>query len=471
MTAGCSTLAIWAAPSNTSSRALGARRRGQSNPDPFEDKHQQAKLRYAVTSETTAQNRGELRRSAALVTAPDADGNPRVRSTSAVAVGAIGFAIAVVVISINLRAAVASVGPELNAIRRDLGLSSAGASVLTAAPVFCFGALAVLGPWLTRRFGLRRAVLLSMLAILVGLIVRIGPDIATLFIGTLIAAGGIASANVLMPVIIKRDFPDTTGLMMGLYTAALVGSAAAGAGLTVPIGQAFGSGWRVGLGVWAVLAAVGVVIWLPHLRGDRVADVEAGHVPAQLRHDRLAWLVTLFFGLQSLNFYAVLNWLPSLYQDHGYSAAAAGGLLSLSALVQLPVALVLPAIASRMHNQRSLVVGAVLLTAIGFVGILVAPTTLAALWVVILGVGQGAAFAIALILLVLRTRTHESTTQLSAMAQSVGYLIAGVGPLVVGVMHATSGGWTTPIVFLLILLVPETITGLRAASPGFVTSS
>ena len=226
-----------------------------------------------------------------------------------------------------------------------------------------------------------------------------------------------------------------------------------------------------GLGVWAVVAAVGVVIWVPHLRGDRVAEVEAGHVPAPLRHDSLAWLVTLFFGLQSLNFYAVLNWLPSLYQDHGYSAAAAGGLLSLSALVQLPVALVLPAVATRMQSQRVLVVGAVALTATGFVGILVAPTTVAALWVVILGLGQGAAFAIALTLLVLRTRTHESTTQLSAMAQSVGYLIAGIGPLVVGALHAGSGGWTTPIVFLLILLVPETVAGLRAAAPGFVRAA
>lgn len=379
------------------------------------------------------------------------------------------FAIAVVVVSLNLRSAVASVGPVLNVLRRDLGLSSAGASVLTAAPVFCFGALAMFGPWLARRLGLRRAVLVLVSAILLGLVVRIGPDIATLFIGTLIAAAGIAAANVLMPVIIKRDFPDSTGLMMGLYTAALVGSAAAGAGLTVPLGDAIGHDWRGGLGVWAVAAAIGVALWLPHLRGDRaVVVVEAGHVPAQLRHDSLAWLVTGFFGLQSLSFYAVLNWLPSLYQDHGYSAASAGGLLSLSALVQLPVALVLPAMATRMRRQESLVVAAVALTGVGFVGILVAPTTVAALWVVILGLGQGAGFALALTLLVLRTRTHESTAQMSAMAQSVGYLIAGLGPLVVGALHASTGGWHVPIVFLLVLLVPQTLTGLRAAAPGFV---
>jgi CP family cyanate transporter-like MFS transporter len=399
-----------------------------------------------------------------------ADGGPR--SASVLAAGSVGFAIAVVVVSFNLRPAVASVGPMLNELRRDLGLSSLGASVLTAAPVFCFGALAMLGPWLARRFGLRRAVLLLITAIFVGLIVRVGPDIATLFIGTLIVAGGIAAVNVLMPVIIKRDFPDSTGLMMGLYTAALVGSAAAGAGLTVPLGDAIGRGWRGGLGVWSVAAAIGIVLWFPYARRDRaIAAVDAGHVPARLRHDSLAWLVTGFFGLQSLNFYAVLNWLPSLYQDHGYSAASAGGLLSLSALVQLPVALVLPTIATRMRRQESLVVGAVALTAIGFVGILVAPTPLAVLWVVILGLGQGAAFAIALTLLVLRTRTHETTAQLSAMAQSVGYLVAGLGPLIVGALHAATGGWHVPLAFLLVLLVPETLTGLAAAAPGHVQAT
>jgi MFS transporter, CP family, cyanate transporter len=256
---------------------------------------------------------------------------------------------------------------------------------------------------------------------------------------------------------------------MGLYTTAVVGSAAAGAGLTVPIGHAIGHNWRGGLGIWAIAALVGLVLWLPHTFSDRLpAATDIRPASAQLRGDRLAWMVTGFFGLQSLNFYAVLNWLPSLYQDHGYTAAGAGGLLSLSALVQIPVALVLPAIATRMQHQRSLVIGAVALTAIGFAGILIAPTPLAALWVVILGLGQGAAFALALILLVLRTRTHDSTAQLSAMAQSVGYLIAGVGPLVVGALHAWTGGWRIPLIILLVLLVPETIAGLRAADPGFV---
>lgn len=379
----------------------------------------------------------------------------------------VGFAVACVLVAANLRAAVASVGPELDAIRHDLQLSPAGAAVLTALPVFCFGALAPAGTWLSRRLGLRPAVAVVCAMLVLGLTVRIGPDAATLFAGTLLAASGIAVGNVLLPVVIKRDFARRTGLMMGLYTTAVTGSAAAGAGLTVPLGDAIGHGWRGGLGVWAVAAAVALVVWLPHGRADG-QSAGVARPSASLRRDRLAWMVTLFFGLQSMSFYAVLGWLPSLYRSHGYSAAAAGGLLSLSSLVQIPVALLLPTLATRLRRQHSLVVLAVVLTAAGLSAILAAPTAAAVLWVVILGVGQGAAFAVALTLLVLRTREHAATAQLSAMAQSIGYVIAGLGPLLVGGLHAATGGWWVPLTVLLVLLVPETVTGLRAARPGFV---
>lgn len=403
---------------------------------------------------------------------PSEPGGRRV-SPAAVASGSVGFAVAIIVVALNLRPAVAGVGPVLNTLRHSLGLSSTGASVLTAAPVFAFGAVAPAGPWLARRIGLHRTIMVLIVLVLAGLVVRLGPDVGTLFTGTLIAASAIAAANVLLPVVIKRDFPARTGLLMGLYTTALVGSGAAAAGLSVPVGDAIGHGWRGELGIWALLAAVGVVMWAPYARHDtRVVAVAAPEESvARLRHDPLAWTVTLFFGLQSLSFYAVLSWLPSLYQDHGYSAGAAGGLLSLSGLVQIPAALVLPSIATRMARQEILVVGCVVFTAGGLAGILIAPTTVPALWVVILGIGQGSAFAVALSLLVLRTRAHGSTAQLSSMAQSIGYLIAGLGPLLVGALHATTNSWHDPFILLLVLLVPELVTGLRAAAPGYVRTT
>lgn len=374
--------------------------------------------------------------------------------------------VAVFLVAVNLRPAVASFGPLVTDIRDGLGLSDVGISVLTALPVVCFGALAPIGPWLTKRIGMARAVAVYCAAIGVGLLVRIGPDAATMFTGTLVAAGAIAALNVILPALIKRDFPRHTGVMMGLYTLALTGSAAIAAGLSVPLTHAIGHGWRGGLGIWAALAAVALLVWLPELRVAG-ADAVAAVAPRGLLRDRIAWMVTIYFGFQSLSFYAMLTWLPTLYQDHGLSESHAGALLSLSAAVQTPVALGLPALAIRLRTQTPLLVGSVLLTAGGLLALLVAPMASPYLWVVILGLGQGASFPLGLTLMVLRTRTPAVTQQLSSMSQGFGYLIAAVGPLLTGLLHSLTGHWTVPLAVLIALLAPQAIAGLAVARPGF----
>jgi MFS transporter, CP family, cyanate transporter len=378
----------------------------------------------------------------------------------------------VILVAFNLRLVIGSLGPELDRIRADLGLSSTATSVLTALPVFCFGLLALAGPWLSHRFGLRRSLLVVLALLLAGSLLRIGPDAVTLFAGTFLAAAGIAIANVLMPVVARREFPTRTGLMLGMSTTATIGSVAAAAGLTVPIASALGEGWRGGLGIWAALTGLTLLMWLPFAWREHERDEgEAPHVSRELLRNPLAWTITLFFGLQSLNVYVVVNWLPSLYQDHGYSASSAGGLVALLVLVQLPVALAVPTVATRMRRQHALVAAIVACTAVGFLGVLLSPTNPAVLWVILIGLGQGAAFPLSLTFLVLRARTHSETAQLSTMMQSIGYLIAGVGPLVFGALHAATNSWRGPLIFVLALLVPELIVGLRAASPGYVSAS
>ncbi|HVW81354.1 MAG TPA: MFS transporter [Mycobacteriales bacterium] len=383
--------------------------------------------------------------------------------------GSVRLAAAVVLVAVNLRLVIASLGPELDNVRAGLGLSSAATSVLTALPVFCFGLLALAGPVVSHRLGLRRALLLVLAMVTAGSLLRIGPDAVTLFAGTLLAASGIAIANVLMPVVARREFPGRTGLMLGLTTTATIGSVAVAGGLTVPIADALHGGWRAGLGIWAGLSGLTLLLWLPFAR--RGGDPDEGEAPrlsrAMLRSP-LAWMITLFFGLQSLNVYVVVNWLPSIYQDHGYSDSAAGGLLALLVVIQLPIALVVPSLASRLTRQHVLVTAIVASTAIGFVGILLSPTKPAVLWLVFIGLGQGAAFPWTLVMLVLRARTHAVTAQLSTMMQSIGYVIAGVGPLVFGALHAVTNSWRGPLVFVLALLVPQLVAGLRAATAGYV---
>ena len=370
------------------------------------------------------------------------------------------LALAVVLVAVNLRPAVAGVGPVLPDLRAGLSLSGTAAAVLTTLPVLCFGLLAAAAPRLGRRFGIESVLVGAMVALAVGALGRVLDGAPALFAGTVVAGGAIAVGNVLLPPLIKRDFPDRTGPMMGVYSMAVSGSAAVAAGVAVPLAGASGLGWRGALGVWAVPAAVAALVWLPRSRGHtRPPATPPGR---SLLRDPLAWQLTVYFGLQSLSFYAMLGWLPSMYRDFGASPAMAGFLLSLSGLVQIPVSLVLPGLAGRARNQVGYAVGGTALIGAGLAGVLLAPMVAPYLWVVLLGVGQGACFALGLNLFVLRTRRVTDTARVSAMAQSIGYTLCAVGPLLVGVLRDVTGSWTAPLVLLLALLVPQVVTGALA---------
>jgi CP family cyanate transporter-like MFS transporter len=396
--------------------------------------------------------------------------------------GALALMGAVVLVAANLRPALASVSPVLGPIARQLHLGPPAVTALTTDPVLCFGLLAPLAPVLARRLGMGGAVAVAMAALVGGLALRLGPSPLTLYAGTTLAGGAIAVANVLLPAVVKRSFPARSGLVTGLYTTALNGTAALAAGLTVPVAAAIGWGWRGGLGLWCLPAAAGLVAWLAWGRRGSGAGPEgrgAGPeaslpvlpggdeaAPTQsLLGSRLAWQVACFMGLQSLSYYAVLAWLPTLYQDHGVGAAESGALLAVATLVGTAVALVVPSAATARGDQRAFIVGVVVFTAGGYAGLLAAPLAAPYLWAVLLGIGQGAAFPLALTLLVVRTRRPADTARLSTMAQTAGYVIAAFGPLAVGAIHTATGAWAPAIGFLLVLLVPELVAGLGAGRP------
>jgi CP family cyanate transporter-like MFS transporter len=368
----------------------------------------------------------------------------------------------VVLIAINLRPAVASVGPVLRDLESDTGLSATGAAVLTSIPIVCFGALAPVAPRLARRLGLRPALGLLLAVMAAGLLLRLVPGLPTLFLGTVLAAGGIAAANVLVPALIKDDYPTRTGPAMGIYTTALTLAAAVAVGVSVPAEHTLGGGWRTALGLWAIPAVLALAVWLPLVRGGAEKPPESTPAPGSLLREPIAWQVMGYFGLQALSFYAVLAWLPSLFRDAGFSPATAGGLVSLSAFLQCPVALVVPVLATRIRDQRLLALGAGLFAAAGLLGILTAPAAAPWLWILLLGIGQGAAFPLGLTLVVVRTGQPSVTARLSAMAQSGGYLVASLGPLLVGTLHDVTGSWTASVTLLLVLLVPQIACGWGA---------
>jgi len=369
------------------------------------------------------------------------------------------LALAIALVAANLRPALASVGPVLADVRAELGLSAGLAALLTALPVACLGALAPAAPGLARRWGMAPVLAAVLGAIIAGLLIRVGGGVGLLFAGTVLVSGAIAVANVLLPAVVKRDFPGGGGAMMGVYTMALSGSAAVAAGVTVPLERLIGNGWRGGLAAWALPAAVALLAWLPFV-GDRAAPPPAVTPGRSLLRDALAWQVTAFFGLQALTFYAVLSWLPSIYRDHGYGAAAAGLVLGVSTLVQIPVTLAVPSLATRAADQRWYAAVATALTAAGLAGVLAAPTTMPYLWAVILGLGQGGTFAVGLTMFVVRARSSPDTARLSAMAQTFGYLIAAGGPFLVGAIRDAAGSWKPALALLLALMVPQLVAGL-----------
>lgn len=383
--------------------------------------------------------------------------HPRWRRRSLVVLG-------IVLLAINLRGPVAAVGPVLDLVTDDLALSALQVSVLTAAPPVCFGAVGVLTPWLVHRVGLDGAAVTALALLSAGLLLRSGPAPVTLFGGTVLAAGAIAVGNVLLPTLVKRDAPRHPGVMTGLYTTCLTGSAAIGAASVVPLSTAYG--WRVGLGIWVVTAVLALVLWAPRIRSAAPGQADTLRRPGGVRSllgQPLAWSVTVYMGLQSAGFYAVLAWLPLIYRSAGISAADAGLLLAVVTATGIPMALTVPAWAARCRDQRVFPVVLTLLTTAGFVGVLLAPATLPALWAVLIGAGLGGNFPLALTLVVLRTARPADTAALSTMAQGIGYLMAAVvGPFAVGVLHEVAGGWSLPIGLLVALAIPQALAGWLA---------
>jgi CP family cyanate transporter-like MFS transporter len=397
------------------------------------------------------------------------------------------LAAGVILVSINLRPAAASIGPVLDRIQSDTGLSSGWAGALATLPVLCFGLLAPLAPLLARRLGVHTAIAVAMIALASGMLVRLIGGGVFLFAGTALAGAAIATGNVLVPVIVRRDFPDRTGTAMAVYTTSLIGFAALAAGVTVPIANALGGGWRPGLGIWAVPAIIAAVAWLPailrrHAEADTGADGDAdrsadggradggrdarsrAHAPRvrPILRQPLAWQVTLFFALQSGGFYSTLAWLPDIFRSHGASDAKAGFLLSLSIVVGLLTSTTVPGLATRVRDQRWLVAVCTGVWAAGLIGILVAPMSAPYLWVVLLGLGQNSIFPLGLMLIVLRGGSLATTEGLSTLAQSVGYMLAAIFPLAVGALHGASGSWTPALILLLALLGPQVGFGLAA---------
>jgi CP family cyanate transporter-like MFS transporter len=376
--------------------------------------------------------------------------------------GRVLLGVSLVLVSFNLRPVFSSLSTVLPEARQALGLSASTASLMTTLPVLCLGVFAPFAPGLARRFGPERTILLLLLALAIGTALRGVEQSGVLIFGSALAGAAIAIVNVLLPGLVKRDFPRQVALMTGFYTMALCGGAATAAGATVPLERAFGS-WSMALAAWAAPVIVVALLWLPQaLNAEAPAGGRGGAPQNRLWRSPLAWQVTFFMGLQSALAYCVFGWLAPILRERGMDAATAGLVVSFSVLVQTAACLLAPAIAVRGRDQRLINVVIVLLAVAGFIGCIFAPLWSVWFWAFLQGVGQGSLIAVALTIIVLRTPDSHTAARLSSMAQSFGYMMAAAGPLLVGVLRDWTGGFSAATILFLAIGAGAVAAGLGA---------
>lgn len=368
-----------------------------------------------------------------------------------------------------MRSPLSGVGPLTEYIQNALGLSYSMIGLITTLPLICFAALSGFTLYFTQRFGLEVTLGAALVILTTGIIGRSFANIPALYTGTLFLGIGIAIMNVLMPSIVKRDFPEHSGFMTSLYSGVMGIGATLGAGISVPLAHA--TDWQFSLGSWAIFPLLGFLLWIPQLK-NRTKPKNPIHIISAIKKlgaSGIAWQIALFMGLQSLIFYAVLAWLPEIMIERGLSPTNAGFILSISQATGILGSLVIPIIAGRFKDQRRIVLITGTMEIIGITGILFFDTFLVSAWVGILGFGLGGNFSLALLFMVLRADSAELTTGLSGMAQSAGYFVAAFGPVLFGIIHDVTLSWNLPLYAMLIIAAVQLAFGLGAARNRTIT--
>ncbi len=352
----------------------------------------------------------------------------------------------ILLIAAALRAPFTGLPPLLGPIAEDFGLNTLATGALTTLPLLAFALISPFGALFARAFGLERTLFYALAAIALGIALRSADGVWTLYLGTAIIGMGIACGNVLLPSLVKRDFPQRIASLTGAYALTMGVAAAVGSAVVIPLAQAWG--WRVSLGTFLLLPMAALAVWMTQL-GVRASQANAGTTAPQqdggkVWHSVLAWQVTLFFGLNSTIYYIVIGWLPAILVDAGMTPARAGSLHGILQLASAVPGLVIGPILGRMRDQRLAAAVVSLFSATALLGLLLAPQ-LALAWSILFGLGSGANIILGLSFIALRTSNAHQAATLSGMSQCLGYLLAATGPIAIGALHDFTGGWQAPL--------------------------
>nr|WP_246376400.1 MFS transporter [Conyzicola lurida] len=381
-----------------------------------------------------------------------------------------------------MRTAVTAISPIISEIRQDIPLTGVGIGLIGMLPPIFFALSGIIGPWLSRRVGLDGAIVLSVAVMIVGHLVRAASgSFPVLLVGSAVTLVGVGICNVLLPPVVKKYFPDRIGFVTATYVTIMSISTALPSLLAVPISDSIG--WRYSLAIWAAVAGTALVPWLLLLTRHRrdtaaallgepdpsdVVETPDAALEGRLVRSPMAVAIAVTFAVSTINAYASFAWLPQILVDLVHvTPAAAGTLLAVYSIAGFPGSIVAPILVSRLRSPFWVIVAGVAFFVTGYLGLLLVPGTLTVVWVLLIGFGP-ILFPVCLVLINARTRSHTGSVALSGFAQAIGYTVGAFGPLLLGVLHDATGGWTVPLLFLLVVSFAGVFGAVVLAKPGYV---
>lgn len=380
-----------------------------------------------------------------------------------------GVILAIVFIASTLRAPLTSVGPVVDEIKHVMEINNSVAGILTTIPLIIFAIVSPLVSRVTSRLTMSRTILYSTILLIIGLYLRVAGDFSLFIIGTLVLGIAIAFGNVVLPSYVKWYFPMQIGIATGIYSGTMNFTAGLGGGLSFPLSQT-PLGFRLSLSFWIILGIIAIILWIPKARKGAKLEKQTidetqvkHHKKVNIIKSKLAWMVALTMGFQSMVFYTVVAWVPSILVDRGVDPSTAGYLLMLNQFSQVPMTFSFPIIASKLKDQRILVVIITILFLTGFGLFFTQSLVLLVIGMVIAGLAMGACFSLCMTFFSIRARTSDGSISLSGFGQSVGYLITAIGPFLIGYLHDYTGNWISGIIALLLMSLLFFIFGYPAA--------
>ncbi|PFO09765.1 MFS transporter [Bacillus sp. AFS076308] len=379
----------------------------------------------------------------------------------------------IVLVAFNLRPAITSVGPLVGMIQEDVGLAHWSAGLLMSFPLLVFATMSPIVPRIANRLSNEMTLLVGLIALVIGIAIRSIPMTFFLFTGTLLIGVGIAVGNVLLPAVVKDKFPEKFGLMTSVYSTSMGLVASLASGLSVPLAKDLDLGWQGALIVWAIPAVIAILLWIYLLRFNQGAEhagiKKAASSSKEMWLSPLAWRIAIFMGFQSFLFYVTISWLPEILQSHGLSIGTAGWLLSITQLSGIPASFFIPVIAGRYRSQIWIAFVLGLLSIIGYAGLLLGSSyPVLIISIIFIGVALGGNFPLALSYIGLRSRNAQRAVELSGMTQSTGYILAAIGPLLIGYLYDMTHLWTIPLIALTVVSVVLTVFGMISGRNRYV---